>query len=94
MEVTAYCPCPLCCGKGDGITSSGQRARPHHTIAVDPSVIPLGATVYLEGLGIFIAEDTGGAIRGNRIDLFMSGHHQALSFGVRFTRALLLQQLI
>jgi 3D (Asp-Asp-Asp) domain-containing protein len=94
VKVTAYCPCKLCCGKSDGITSTGVKARPHNTIAVDPAVIPMGSTIYLEGMGTFTAEDTGGAIRGNKVDLFMSEHHQALNFGVKFTRALLLQQPI
>lgn len=92
--VTAYCPCPACCGKSDGITKSGTLAREKHTIAVDPDVIPLGSEVYLEGLGTFIAEDTGGAIKGNRIDIFMQDHNQALLFGVQETKAYLVNQII
>ncbi len=91
VEVTAYCACPLCCGKSDGITSSGKHARANHTIAVDPAVIPLGSKVYLEGLGTFIAEDVGGAINGRKVDLFMNEHRQAVLFGVKFTKAHLLQ---
>ena len=92
--VTAYCPCSICCGKSDGITKSGTIAKEHQTIAVDPEVIPLGSQVYLEGLGTFIAEDTGGAIKGNRIDIFMQDHNQALQFGVRKTKAYLINQKI
>lgn len=91
VTVTAYCPCPHCCGKSDGITSTGVKARVNRTIAVDPAVIPLGTQVYLEGLGIYIAEDTGGAIKGNRIDLFMKNHNQALIFGTKKIKAYLLQ---
>jgi 3D (Asp-Asp-Asp) domain-containing protein len=57
-------------------------------------VIPLGSEVYLEGLGTFIAEDVGGAIKGHRVDLFMNEHHQAVLFGVRSIKAHLLNQAI
>ena len=50
-------------------------------IAVDPSVIPLGSKVWVEGYGNAIAGDTGGAIKGNKIDLFMANKSDALSFG-------------
>ncbi|CEO89826.1 3D domain-containing protein [Syntrophaceticus schinkii] len=89
VTVTAYCPCPICCGKSDGITSSGTLAKKQQTIAVDPDVIPIGSEVYLEGLGTFIAEDTGGAIKGNRIDIFMEDHNQALLFGIQEIKAYL-----
>ena len=85
--MTAYCACPICCGKSDGITSSGALAKEKHTIAVDPNVIPMGSQVHLEGLGTFIAEDTGGAIKGNRIDVYMEDHNQALQFGIQETKA-------
>jgi len=94
VEVSAYCSCPLCCGKSDGITKSGKRAQANHTVAVDPTVIPLGSAVYLEGLGTFIAEDVGGAIKGNRVDLFMNEHRQAIIFGVKTLKAHLLREMI
>ncbi len=94
VEVTAYCPCHICCGKCDGITSSGKPAQANRTIAIDPAVIPLGTMLYLEGIGVFVAEDTGGAIKGNKIDLFMNDHQQALEFGVRTTKAYILQEKI
>ena len=52
-------------------------------IAVDPSVIPLGSTVYIPGYGEFVAGDTGSAINGNRIDIHMTDLQQALQFGRR-----------
>lgn len=52
-----------------------------NVIAVDPSVIPLGSTVYVPGYGTFIAGDTGSAINGNRIDVHMTDLNQALAFG-------------
>ncbi len=94
VEVTAYCACPLCCGKSDGIAFSGRHAKANHTIAVDPAVIPLGSEVYLEGLGTFTAEDVGGAIKGRKVDLFMNEHHQAVLFGVKSIKAHLLNQVI
>lgn len=59
-------------------------------VAVDPSVIPLGSTVEIEGYGTYSAEDTGGAINGNRIDIFLSSHGEAINFGVRSVRVRIL----
>ena len=53
------------------------------TVAVDSSVIPLGSKVYVEGYGVAIASDTGGAIKGNKIDLFMNSESECLQFGRR-----------
>ena len=93
VSVTYYCTCQRCCGKAPdhpayGITASGTRATPYRTVAVDPSVIPLGADVlvdYGDGAGLrrYRAEDTGGAIKGNRIDLCVGSHAEALQLGRR-----------
>ena len=88
VTVTHYDCCVECCGKTDGITASGAHATPYSTVAVDPSVIPLGAVVlvdYGDGAGLcrYRAEDTGGAIKGNRIDLCVSSHAEALQLGRR-----------
>lgn len=80
VVATAYCPCVKCCGKNDGITASGVKARANHTVAVDKRVIPLGTTVLINGHE-YIAEDTGGAIKGNRIDIYFDSHSDALEFG-------------
>ncbi|WP_308780762.1 3D domain-containing protein [uncultured Clostridium sp.] len=53
------------------------------TISVDPNVIPLGSKVYVEGYGYAIASDTGGAIKGNKIDLYMNSLQECYSFGRR-----------
>ena len=79
--VTAYCPCVQCCGKNDGITSTGSKATEGRTVAVDPNQIPYGSEINIEGVGIRTAEDCGGAIQGNRIDLFFDTHQEALNFG-------------
>lgn len=54
--------------------------RAWHTIAVDPAIIPMGSTVIINGHE-FIAEDVGGAIKGNRIDIYFDNHEEALKFG-------------
>lgn len=83
FKLTAYCTCPACCGQwADGITASGTKAVPGRTIAVDPRVIPLGSTVYINGAE-YTAEDTGGAVKGNRIDILFPSHQEALAFGVQ-----------
>lgn len=66
-----------------GITYSGVRAEEGRTVAVDPKVIPLGSTVYIEGVGIRKAEDTGSAIKGSKIDVFMNDVGEARTFGVK-----------
>ncbi|MDP4099168.1 G5 domain-containing protein [Paenibacillus sp. P96] len=62
-------------------TSSGTRVTEGRTIAVDPDVIPIGWWVYIEGLGFRRAEDTGGAIKGNKIDVYYETLSKAMNFG-------------
>lgn len=85
--VTHYDCCVLCCGKTDGITASGVKAAPSVTVAVDPNVIPLGADVlvnYGDGeIHYYRADDVGAAIKGNRIDLCVESHEEAIHLGVR-----------
>lgn len=86
--LTAYTAGPESTGKTPshpayGITSSGTKAKEGRTIAVDPKVIPIGSVVYIEGIGIRTAEDTGSAIKGNRIDIFMNDVDRAIQFGVK-----------
>lgn len=84
FEITHYdAECIKCCGKTDGITASGKKARPHQTVAVDTEVIPLGSLLNINGQ-IYIAEDRGGAIKGNRIDICVCSHEEALNLG-RYT---------
>lgn len=72
---------------GDGITATGTVPKRNpsglSTIAVDPRVIPLGTKVYVEGYGYAVAEDTGGAIKNNKIDIFMNSEKECYSWGVR-----------
>lgn len=92
FKVTHYCPCKKCCGKDPdhpayGITASGTVATAGRTIAVDPDVIPYGTEVlvrYEDGTEhVYIAEDCGGAIDGNRLDVFMDSHQEAWNAGIK-----------
>lgn len=87
FRVTHYCVCAKCCDVETGITSSGREAVADYTIAVDPSIIPLGSIVYLDyGDGVlheYRADDTGGAVKGYTIDVCCEDHATALALGVR-----------
>jgi uncharacterized protein YabE (DUF348 family)/3D (Asp-Asp-Asp) domain-containing protein len=81
VSATAY---TASCAGCSGITATGinLKANPGlKVIAVDPNVIPLGSKVYVEGYGYAVAGDTGGAIKGNKIDLFVANHSDAIAFG-------------
>jgi N-acetylmuramoyl-L-alanine amidase len=81
MSATAY---TAYCTGCSGITANGTdlRSNPElKVIAVDPSVIPLGTRVFVEGYGEAIAADTGGAIKGNKIDVFIPTQEDALNWG-------------
>ena len=83
VKATAYtASCEGC--SGTTATGINLKANPNaKVIAVDPSVIPLGSKVYVEGYGEAIAGDTGGAIKGNRIDVFIPSEQDAINFGVK-----------
>lgn len=87
MVATAYLPTD---GDGRGITYTGTRAR-YGEIAVDPRVIPLGTKVFIPGYGIAVAEDTGGDILGNRIDLCMESYDSCMAFGRRTVQVYILE---
>lgn len=95
VRATAYDPSPEQNGGYGGITAMGTALRPG-VIAVDPKVIPLGTKVYIEHMdgtphGYCIAEDTGGAIKGNRIDILFMNNSDAIKFGVRDMRLYILK---
>lgn len=88
VAITFYCceEYPHICGTGNGITASGRRVTPYVSCAVDPDVIPLGSTIMIEYNGEMVylrADDTGGSIKGNRLDIAVKGHQEALSLGVK-----------
>lgn len=79
-ELTAYCPCYVCSDWWGNSTSTGAVATAGRTIAVDPNVIPYGTKLTING-NTYIAEDCGGAIKGNKIDIYFDSHEEALEFG-------------
>lgn len=88
FTLTAYCPGRCCCGKwASGYTATGTPATEGRTIAVDPKVIPYGTHVLLiwpDGTQhSYIAEDCGGGVNGNHIDVFFNDHQAARMFGVQ-----------
>ncbi len=78
----AYCSCKKCCGKTDGITATGVKAKANHTVAVDPDLIPLGSTLIIDGKE-YVAEDVGGSIKGCKVDIYFDSHKEALEYGKR-----------
>lgn len=101
FKLTAYCSCEKCCGKwalnrpkdenGKDIVygSTGTILVAGTSIATDPSVIPYGSQVEING-HIYTAHDTGGAIQGNRIDVYFDNHQDALNFGVQYAEVFLI----
>ena len=83
FKLTAYCACEKCCGKSDGSTATGTKATANRTIAVDKTIIPYGTVVIING-NEYVAEDTGGAVKGNIIDIFFDDHEEVLNFGVQY----------
>ena len=82
FKVTAYCSCAKCCGKTTGITASGTKATAGRTIATSGQ-FAFGTKLIINGQE-YTVEDRGGAIQGNRIDVYMNSHAEALAWGVKY----------
>jgi 3D (Asp-Asp-Asp) domain-containing protein len=94
-KLTAYCSCEKCCGywatirpldeDGNPIvyTADGSVAKQGVTIAADTSVLPFDSKILIDGHE-YIVQDRGGAIKGNRIDVYFESHEEALQFGVQY----------
>lgn len=101
--LTAYCPCEKCCGQygvnrpmdenGDLIVygAYGERLEAGVSIATDPDVIGFNQEVYIDG-AVYKANDTGGNIKGNKIDIYMAGHDEAVEFGVQYADVYLIKK--
>ena len=81
-KITAYCSCSKCCGKTTGRTASGTKATAGRTVAAS-SKFAFGTKLNIGG-HIYTVEDRGGAINGNRIDIYVNSHAQALQWGVKY----------
>lgn len=82
FTATGYCPCSSCCNKTTGITASGTKATAGRTVAMS-SKYSFGTKVEIKGMGTYVVEDRGGAIKGNKIDIYFDSHQEALNFGRR-----------
>lgn len=87
--VTAYCPCYECSEEFGTNTATGVKARARHTIAVDPKVIKYGTKVIIDGVE-YTAEDCGGKVKGNHIDIYFNTHEEVERFGVKYKKVRLI----
>ena len=94
FKLTAYCSCEKCCGiwaynRPNGVVygAIGEELKEGYSIAVDPNVIPYGTEVIINEK-VYKAQDCGGAIKGNRIDVYFNNHNDALKFGVQYAEVL------
>lgn len=83
FKCTAYCGCDDCSEGWGSMTATGAYARAYHTIAVDPSVLPYGTRVSINGV-VYTAEDCGGGVNGKHIDIYFDNHWECEAFGVRW----------
>lgn len=88
MRVTAYCPCEKCCGEyADGITACGHKIRPGDAFVAADRRYSFGTEMLVPGYNngqMVKVLDRGGAIRGDRLDVFFHSHEQALKWGVKY----------
>ena len=82
FKVTAYCSCSKCCGKKTGRTASGTKATAGRTVAAS-SQFKFGTKLNINGK-TYVVEDRGGAVKGNKIDVYMNSHAAALAWGVKY----------
>lgn len=82
-KITYYCDCKQCCGKTNGITASGIKAQEGVTVAADTSKLPFGTRIYIKGIGWRTVQDRGGAIKGNRLDIYISSHNNPKPYNVK-----------
>lgn len=80
--VTAYCPCEKCCGRfADGITASGHKIQPGDKFCAAPPEYKFGTMMNIPGYGQVKVLDRGGAIKGDKLDVFFHSHREALQWG-------------
>ena len=88
MNVSAYCSCKICCGAfADGITASGKKIKVGDKFVAAPRKYPFGTEMVIEGYAggqVVKVEDVGGAIKGNKLDLYFDTHQEALIWGRQY----------
>jgi 3D (Asp-Asp-Asp) domain-containing protein len=82
LNASAYTAAADECGKSNGITASGVKVMENRTLACPPQ-FPFGTKIQIDGMGTFVCEDRGGAIKGNHVDIYMETKAQAFAFGRR-----------
>ena len=82
FKTTAYCPCYQCSEGWGRQTSSGALATANYTVAVDRRVIPMGSRLLINGQE-YVAQDVGGGVKGNHIDIYFNTHGETRQHGVR-----------
>jgi 3D (Asp-Asp-Asp) domain-containing protein len=97
MEVTAYCPCRKCCGpEAHGVTASGRHVSHNEGrfVAADTTVLPFHTKLVIPGYSANMPVevlDKGGAIKGNRLDVFFPTHEAALEWGRRMVEVIVVE---
>ena len=87
FKCTHYCPCSRCCGVGGGkITASGTKPTAGRTVGVNPRLIPYGTRLKVGKYTGYVAEDTGGGIGWQHLDIFCNSHSEALQRGVQYKK--------
>lgn len=90
FRITGYCACRKCSAGWGGRTSSGAMAVSRRTVAVDPRVIPMGSRLLINGQ-VYVAEDVGGGVKGNHVDIYCDSHAQAKSLPFQSAQVFLLR---
>lgn len=83
MKTTAYCPCSSCSKEYGRNTATGAIATEGVTVAVDPNIFPYGTEITIDG-NTYIAQDCGGGVNGNHIDIFFDNHEDVKAYGVQY----------
>lgn len=78
-KITAYCPCKICSDNWGHQTFSGKTARSNHTVAIDRTVFDIGSKIKI-GDTIYVAEDVGGKVKGDHVDIFFDTHEEVEAF--------------
>ena len=85
FKVTYYCPCEKCSGRWGTQTSTGKYCKQGRTIAVDPDIIDYGSRVLVDD-NEYVAEDCGGAVVGDHVDIYVEDHEVVEALGIKYKK--------